>query len=130
MFSWMSVCPQLASWLIGHYSFLLRCGRYASYWNAFLLLIFFILPFILVLIREKYSNFPNKKLKNVIKSVMTSSTFHCVTWCSMMPGCFAANLIGNHIITCELTTGHSNENEMEDDSLSQLFVLGKNAIHD
>ena len=30
------VCRQLASWLLVHCSALLRRGRYASYWNAFL----------------------------------------------------------------------------------------------
>ena len=34
----MSVCPQSASCLLVHYSALLRCDRYASYWNAFLFL--------------------------------------------------------------------------------------------
>ena len=34
------VCPsQLASWLLGHCSSLLRRGRYASYWNAFLVIL-------------------------------------------------------------------------------------------
>ena len=32
------VCPQSASWLLVHCSALLWRGRYASYWNAFLLL--------------------------------------------------------------------------------------------
>ena len=36
MFSQVSVCPQSASWLIVHCSALLRRGRCASYWNAFL----------------------------------------------------------------------------------------------
>ena len=36
MFSQVSVCPQSASWTLAHCSALLRCGRYASYWNAFL----------------------------------------------------------------------------------------------
>ena len=35
------------------------------------------------------------------------------------------NVIDNHGITCELTTGLSNESEMEDDSSSELLVLGK-----
>ena len=37
MFSQVSVCPQSASWLFGHWSSLLRRGWYATYWNAFLL---------------------------------------------------------------------------------------------
>ena len=37
MFSQVPVCPQSASWLLGHCSSLLWRGRYASYWNAFLL---------------------------------------------------------------------------------------------
>ena len=32
----MIVCPQSALWLLVHCSSLLRRGRYASYWNAFL----------------------------------------------------------------------------------------------
>ena len=44
----------------------------------------------------------------------------------MTDGCLAVNVIGNHDITCELTTRLSNETEMEDDSTSDLFVLGKN----
>ena len=35
MFSQVSVCPQLASWILVHCSALLRRGQYASYWNAF-----------------------------------------------------------------------------------------------
>ena len=40
MFSQVSVCPQLASWILVHCSALLQHGRYASYWNAFLLISF------------------------------------------------------------------------------------------
>ena len=36
MFSQVSVCPQSAAWIVVHCSALLRRGRYASYWNAFL----------------------------------------------------------------------------------------------
>ena len=43
----------------------------------------------------------------------------------MTDGCLAVNVIGNHDITCELTTGLSNENEMEDDSSSKLLILGR-----
>ena len=43
----------------------------------------------------------------------------------MMDGCLAVNVIGNNGITCELTTGLSNETEMKDDHNSQLFVLSK-----
>ena len=32
-----SFCSQLTSWLLGHCSSFLQCGRYASYWNAPLL---------------------------------------------------------------------------------------------
>ena len=38
MFSQVFVCPQSASWPLVHCSALLRLGRYASYWNAFLFL--------------------------------------------------------------------------------------------
>ena len=49
-----------------------------------------------------------------------------MTWCSMTDGCLAVNVIGNQDITCELTTGLSNDSEMQDDSSSQLFVSSKN----
>ena len=39
MFSQVSVCPQSASWILVHCSALLRRGRYAFYWNAFLLVV-------------------------------------------------------------------------------------------
>ena len=43
----------------------------------------------------------------------------------MTDGCLAVNVIGNHDITCELTTGLSNETEMEYAYNSKLVVLGK-----
>ena len=46
----------------------------------------------------------------------------------MTDGCLAVNVIGNHDIACELTTGLSNENEMQDDSSSHLFVSSKKKI--
>ena len=46
----------------------------------------------------------------------------------MTDGCLAVNVIGNHDITCELTTGLSNENEMQDDSLAELFVSSKKIV--
>ena len=45
--------------------------------------------------------------------------------CSMTDSCLAVNIIGNHDIICELTTGLSNQTEMNDDHNSQLFVLSK-----
>ena len=79
------------------------------------------------MVRDEYKSYPNKRLtNNVIKTVMTSSAFHCTTWCSMTDGCLAVNVIGNHDITCELTTGLSDETEMQDDSTSQLLVSSKN----
>ena len=48
-----------------------------------------------------------------------------MTICSMTDGCLAVNVIGNHEATCELTTGLSNENEMQDAPDSELFVLGE-----
>ena len=83
-------------------------------------------PFVPVLINDEYERFSSKRLRNsVIKTVMTSSVLHCTTWCSLMDGCLAVNVIGIHDITCELTTGLSNEMEMEDDSSSELFVSSK-----
>ena len=81
--------------------------------------------FSLVLDSDKYVAHPNKRLTNVIKTLVTSSKLACMKLCSTTDGCLAVNVIGNHDITCALTTGLSKENEMEDDSASKLFVLGK-----
>ena len=43
----------------------------------------------------------------------------------MTNGCLAVNVIGNHDITCELTTGLSRESELQDVYNSDLFVLGE-----
>ena len=64
-------------------------------------------------------------MNHIIKTVTTSSRFKCVTLCSITDGCLAVNVIGNHDITCERTTGLSRENEMEDADNSELIVLGK-----
>ena len=78
---------------------------------------------------EEYTGYPNKRVtSNVIKTVMTSSRVRCVMICSMTDGCLAVNIIGNHDITCELTTGLSNETEMEYAHNSQVLVLGKKFI--
>ena len=78
------------------------------------------------LINAEYEGYPNKRLmKNDIKTVATSSRFKCVTLCSITDGCLPVNVIGNQDITCELTTGLSEENEMEDADNSELLVLGK-----
>ena len=44
----------------------------------------------------------------------------------MTAGCLAVNVIRNHDITCELTTDLSYVNEMQEDSSSELCVLGRN----
>ena len=42
------------------------------------------------------------------------------------PGCLAVNVITTgDVITCEMTTGLSNEADMVDDSTSVLYVAGK-----
>ena len=45
--------------------------------------------------------------------------------CSGSDGCLAANVFGNQNIICELTTGLSNETEMQDARNTDLFVLSK-----
>ena len=52
----------------------------------------------------------------------------CVRQCSRTDDCLAVNVIGNRDITCELTTGLSSENEMEDAHNSELLVLGMKYI--
>ena len=77
-------------------------------------------------ISDEYDGYLKKRLVgNVIKTLMTSSISRCVKLCSRTDGCLAVNVIGNHGITCELTTGLSNKTEMQDDYSSELFVLGK-----
>ena len=46
----------------------------------------------------------------------------------MTDGCLAVNVIRNHDITCELTTGLSEVNEMQEDSLSELCVAAANSL--
>ena len=77
------------------------------------------------LAKDKYKRYPNKSLTNIIKTVRTLSRLRCMTLCSMTDGCLAVNVIGNHDITCELTSGLSKETEMQDDSSSGVFVLSK-----
>ena len=74
--------------------------------------------------KDEYKRYPGKRLANFIKTVVTPSKLGCMMLCSTTNGCLAVNIIGNHDITCELTPGLSDENEMQDDHNSQLFVLG------
>ena len=79
-----------------------------------------------VLVKDEYKRYQNRKLtQNVIKTMMTLSEFHCTTWCSMTDGCLAVNVIRNHHVTCELTTGVSSEIEMQINASSRIFVLSK-----
>ena len=77
---------------------------------------------------ELFQTHPKKPLTNVIKTVMTSSRFHCVFWCSVTDGCLPVNVIRNHDVTCQLTTCLSEENEMHDDYFSNLFVPRKKIV--
>ena len=43
----------------------------------------------------------------------------------MTDGCQAMNVIANQTVRCELATGVSEENEIEDADDSELLVLGK-----
>ena len=79
-------------------------------------------------IRYEYRRYINKRLQNVIKTVLTSSKLGCVRLCSQTDGCLAVNVIGNHNVTCELTTGLSNENEMKDVESSGQFVLSNLSV--
>ena len=80
--------------------------------------------FITELTDDIYNNYANRRLEGVMKSLATSSPLKCTTLCSETDGCLAVNIIGNHDITCELTTGLSNENEFLVDPGSRVFVLG------
>ena len=79
MFSQVFVCPQLVSWLLIHYSALLQYIWYASYWNAFFLVnynyLYFILfhtcPRLIHQIQWIQQNFKTGELecRNALKSV-------------------------------------------------------------
>ena len=77
------------------------------------------------MVNDEYTGYSYKRLANVIKTIVTSSKIDCMTLCSMTDDCLAVNVFGNHDITCQMTRGLSNENEMEDDHNSQLYVLSK-----
>ena len=64
------------------------------------------------LVSDEYTGYSYKRLTNVIKTIVTSSKFDCMTLCSMTDDCLAVNVIGNHGITCELTSGLSNETDI------------------
>ena len=51
------------------------------------------------------------------------SKAECGTQCIRTDGCLAINVIQRNDIICELTSGLSNENEMEDNITSTLFVM-------
>ena len=82
-------------------------------------------PFFPEQVSNLYNSYPGKRLTNVIKTVMTSSKQESGVRCSMTDGCLAVNIIGNYDIICELKSGFSNENEMKDDSTSELLVASK-----
>ena len=80
------------------------------------------------MVKYEYSIYPGKRLTNVIKNVNTSSKLECGVQCSMTDGCLAVNVIGNHDITCELTTGLSNQNEMIDANNTEIFVSSRSIL--
>ena len=77
------------------------------------------------LVKDKHKRYQNKRLTNVIKSVVTSSRFKCLTLCSRTDGCLAVNVLGERDITCELTAGLSSEIEMQLNASSRFFVMSK-----
>ena len=81
------------------------------------------------LVPDEYNSYPKKRLTNVVGTVKVLSPFHCTMWCSLTDGCLAVNVIGNHDITCELKTGLSDVNEIQNDSSSDLCVLGRNLFN-
>ena len=63
----------------------------------------------------------------VLNITTVTSEDKCLLSCfNGNPGCLAVNVITTgEVITCEMTTGLSNETDMADDSTSVLYVVGK-----
>ena len=74
--------------------------------------------------------FQNKRLlattTTILNTANVTSEEQCVMYCYYdNPGCLAVNVIATgDVITCEMTTGLSNETDMVDDSTSVLYVTG------
>ena len=70
-----------------------------------------------------FQRYGNKRLTSSILSTNTTTLKECIRTCGETPGCLAAYVTkGNGAVTCFLTTGLSNESEMETDDRYDLFV--------
>ena len=70
--------------------------------------------------------YKDRRLPNVIKTLPGSIPLNCVIVCLETNGCYAVNVgVANGEAVCELTGGLSNEDEMQSDGGSFLYVLGK-----
>ena len=80
---------------------------------------------------ETVKYYPNKRplatATVVLNTRNMTSEEHCVMSCYYeTPGCLAVNVITTaHVITCQMTTGLSNESDIMDDSTSILYVASR-----
>ena len=78
----------------------------------------------LILGCPEYRSYESKRLCNVMKTVMVPSIAECSQLCYETDGCLAINVMQNSDVICELTTGMSNEDEMEENAAYLLLVRG------
>ena len=124
MFSQVSVCPQAGGSLSGRPPRTVKCGRYASYWNAFLLEMFHVLKncfpqYIPVLMNI---TFPQVRLRAVIKvcshlismSNLARLTVHCANSSAnaevWIKGSFT---LGINVCVCMFENNRSNGNKTQ-----------------
>ena len=71
-----------------------------------------------------YRDYEGKRLRNFIKTTVVSSIAACAQLCYETDGCLAINVMQKNNVMCELTTGLSNENEVEENAAYLLLVRG------
>ena len=76
---------------------------------------------------EKYKRFRNKRLGKitVIERHVVTSHGRCAALSHDNNRCYAVNVIETNHMVCELSTGLSSEEEMVDDVISFLYMLGE-----
>ena len=71
-----------------------------------------------------YRRYEGKRLPNVLNTMVVPSFAKCAELCYDTDGCLAMNAVQNNGVICELTTGLSNKNEMDENATSLLLVRG------
>ena len=70
--------------------------------------------------------YANKRLASVTSTIMTSSKMECALLCMMTNTCSVANVtMVNDVIVCNLAAGSNHVNNAQDDTGSDVLVLGE-----